>query len=472
MCASPIPAPSSPLPEIHEALPGPDSVGASKSFLTTGKLLVWGRKSAYSLIDQGLTALTSFSVSFLLARWLAPDVYGAYAVAFAAYLFVCGFPNALVLEPMSVLGPARHAAVLPRYFRAQIAVHVVLVGILSVAALVASLTAWRLSPQGPLAAALLGAGLAVPFLLLLWLARRMCYVRQRPATAIAGTSVCLLLVLLGLYLLRHLDLLSPFTAFLLLGGASFLGSCVILGRLAAATSTTDSPGALPWQSALRENWSYGRWLVGNAILYPLSGQLQMFLVAGFLGLGSAGVLRAMMLPAAVMTQAVSASDLLILPGFSYDFGRTFLRRMRQKAALVSCALAAAGLCFAVLLHFVTVPTERFLFRGKFASYAWLMPALALIPAANGFNAGFSAALRASQKPHFDLFANAIAAPVAVVTAFVFIHRWGLAGAATSLVAGSVALALVNFFSYCYFARQIPAYPPVRTQSAVLVGKNT
>jgi O-antigen/teichoic acid export membrane protein len=444
-----LPTPSQ--PEVGEFFAQPASV-ARTDLLTRSKLLLWGRKSACSLIDQGLTSFTGFCVSFLLARWLAPEVYGAYAIAFAAYLFVCGFHNVVVLEPMSVLGPARHAAALAGYFRAQIVIHAILVGILAVVATLASVVIWLVMPQSPLAAAIFGGTVALPFLLLLWLARRMCYVLQRPAFAMLGSAACLSFVLGGLYALRYLERLTPFSAFLLTGGGSFLGSLLILRQIRGQGSPVESSERLGWQSILRENWSYGRWLAGSTVLYSISGQVQMFLVAGFLGLSSAGVLRAMMLPGAVMTQIVSATDLLILPGFSYDFSRGLLRRMRHKAVLASCLLGGAGLCFAALLRFVTGPTEHFLFGGKFAPHAWLIPALALIPAANGFNSGFSAVLRGSQKPHFDLLANMIAAPVALLSALLFIHWWGLAGAAASMVFGYATLALVNFCSYRHQAR--------------------
>ena len=127
-------------------------------------------------------------------------------------------------------------------------------------------------------------------------------------------------------------------------------------------------------------------------------------------------------------------------------------RQDQKALLVSCGLFAAGLGVAALLWLIATPLEHVFFRGKFAAFAWLMPVLALVPAVNGFNSGFSAVLRGSQRPHFDLLANAVAAPLALISALAFIHWWGLAGAATSLVAGSAALALVNFCSYLYFVR--------------------
>src|ERR1700724_1312026 len=91
--------------------------------ITAGTLRVWGIRSALSVFDQGLTAAVGFAVNIALARWLSADAYGAFAVAFATFLFVSGFHNVLLLEPLTVMGPSRHAARLPGYFRAQIAVH-------------------------------------------------------------------------------------------------------------------------------------------------------------------------------------------------------------------------------------------------------------------------------------------------------------------------------------------------------------
>jgi O-antigen/teichoic acid export membrane protein len=175
--------------------------------------------------------------------------------------------------------------------------------------------------------------------------------------------------------------------------------------------------------------------------------VQMFLAAAFLGLGAAGILRAMLLPASVMTQVVTAAGLLVLPGFSYDFGQGLVVRMRQKAMILSGVLCGAGICFSVLLWMVAGRAEHLLFGGKYAMYAWLMPVLSLVPAVNGLTMGFSMALRASQRPHLDLLANAIAAPIAVASALSFIRWWGLAGAAASMVIGFAVYMGVNCWAF-------------------------
>src|SRR5882724_8559934 len=419
-----------------------DQIGA-------GRLRTLGVKSAWSLVDQGLTALMGFCLTFLLARWLPAEVYGAYAIAFAGYLFVSGLHNVIVLEPMSVMGPSRHAHRLREYFRAQIAVHGILVGVCSAGVACVALVVWLIATRSPLSGAIAGSGMALSFLLLLFLARRMCYVLQRPLTATLGSGTCLALTIPGLYVLRWFDQVRPFSVFLLIGAASLAGSCVVLRQIGALRKSRVEAERIAWDLTLRENWSYGRWLVGSTILYSVSGSVQMFLAAAFLGLGAAGILRAMMLPASVMTQAVTAAGLLVLPGLSYDFGRGRVGLIRRKAVIVSGSLGAAGLCFAVVLWAVAGRAEHLLFGGKYVAYAWIMPILALIPAANGLTMGFSAALRASQRPHYDLWANAIAAPIAIISAIGFIRWWGIAGAAASMVTGLVVYMGAN--CWCFYA---------------------
>lgn len=433
-------------PEVdkRQAVPGESAAGF---VLTPARLRVWGMRSAVALTDQGLTSGAGFVVNLLLARWMAPETYGAFAVAFAAFVFVSGFHNVLLLEPLSVLGPSRHNGRLPSYLRAQVEVHVLLVGGLSAVTLLVGVALWRMAPGSPLIGALMGAGVALPFLLFSWLVRRMCYVLQRPSAALVGSGFYLAFVVAGLFLLGRFGWLGCFAAFLLMGCGSLLAASLLLWRLGLWKREPGIEPGVSWRTALRENWTYGRWLVGSTVLSSISSQTQMFLAAAMLGLGSAGILRAMQIPSLVMTQVVTATGLLILPAFSTDFGRGAVERLRHKAKLVSLGLAGAALCFAVLLGFGARSVEYWLFGGKYTAHAWLIPVLALIPAVGGFYQGFSMALRASQKPHFDLAANGVAAPIGVVSAIFFTHWWGLAGAAMSMVASFLAFGVVTFSYY-------------------------
>ena len=415
--------------------------------LTPSNLRAWGTKSALSLIDQGFTSAAGFGVNVFLARFLPPEAYGAFAVAFGAFLFLSGFHNVLLLEPLSVLGPARYAGKLPPYFRTQIVVHTVLVGALSAAALLFGLALWRISPHSPLVGAVIGGGIALPFLLLQWLVRRMCYVVQRPSVAVLGSGFYFLFVICGLVVLQGLSRLGSCSAFLLMGLGSLVAAAMLAWQLDIFSRASMAEPRAAWRLTLKENWTYGRWLVGSIVLFSVSSQIQMFLAAGALGLGAAGVLRAMQIPALAMTQVVTAAGLLVLPTLSYEFGRGATARIRHKAMIVSVGLFTLALCFAGLLALESGKVEHLLFGSKYESFAWLMPVLALIPAVNGMSMGYSMALRASQQPRFDLISNLFAAPAAVVSAFVFMRVWGLGGAAASMLLSYAVLSTVTIIFF-------------------------
>jgi O-antigen/teichoic acid export membrane protein len=174
------------------------------------------------------------------------------------------------------------------------------------------------------------------------------------------------------------------------------------------------------------------------------------------GLSAAGVLRATMIPSLVMTQIVTATALLVLPSMAGDYGNGGIGQLRKKAVLCTISLTAIAAVYAGILAAFSQPIERLLFGGKFAAYVALIPILALVPVCNGFALGFALAVRARQKPHYDLIANAVSAPVGLVTALVFIHFWGLTGAALSLVSASACYGLVFCWAFLRDGRRISA----------------
>ena len=153
------------------------------SELTANRVRTWGIKSGVSIVDQGLVSGAGFLLSFLLARWLSSEAYGAFAVAFATLLFLSGFHNVLLLEPMSVMGPARYSNQASAYLAAQLKIHKLLGSLLAGALLLTALLMKLLEANRELAMATAASAFALPFFLMLWLVRRMAYMLQRPAIA-------------------------------------------------------------------------------------------------------------------------------------------------------------------------------------------------------------------------------------------------------------------------------------------------
>jgi O-antigen/teichoic acid export membrane protein len=132
---------------------------------------------------------------------------------------------------------------------------------------------------------------------------------------------------------------------------------------------------------------------------------------------------------------------------SSDFGLGHIAGLRKKATLTTLFLTISALIYAAILLVFAGPAEHALYGGKYALYVGLIPMFALIPVCTGFATGYSMALRACQKPHFDLLSNGVAAPLGVLSCVLFIHWWGIKGAVASMVLGFAAYALVYFRSY-------------------------
>ena len=410
------------------------------------KWRLWGIRLSFSLADPGAAVSAGLLVNLLLARWLPPQQYGSFALVFALFLFPAGIHNALLLEPMSVLGPANYQRSLTDCFEAQIWVHLAFSAVLATPLLFASALLALFGHGGPLPGALFGAGLALPFILLLWLARRLCCILERPVSAMPG-SVCNLVVLLGgLLALQATHKTALFLVFLLLGFASLCAALLIFHHLQIGLDET-RPCSVNWLSAAAENWRYGRWLLGGAVCLASLSQTPVLLAPVFLGFAATGRMFAMQIPALLMLKCSAAAAMFLLPSFARESFTGSSKRLWQLAHRVSLSLAGASLLFAALLYFTAAPVERLLFGGKFASDAWLIPVFMIIPLSASLASGYSMALRAMQRPHLDRLAQRIAAAVSVQTAFLLIPLWGLAGAALSLTAGFAVHAAVVYLCF-------------------------
>src|SRR5580704_2047210 len=197
------------------------------------KLLRWLNRGSLAILDQGLISGSNFLVSILLARWLAPDFYGAYAVAFGILVLLTLVYSALILEPMSVYGGAVYRSSLLGYVKSLLKMHA---AVSLVFALLVSEGAILVSYSGRdsgLAGALLGVAIAAPCVLLLWVLRRALYLKMHSGRAAAGALLYCVLMVTGLWIFNAKSLLSPFNALLLMGAAALVASVLLIAFLRA-----------------------------------------------------------------------------------------------------------------------------------------------------------------------------------------------------------------------------------------------
>ena len=143
----------------------------------------WATKGGLAILDQALISGSNFAVSICLARWLMPEQYGSYALAFSISLLLTFLYQSLLLEPMAVFSGGAYRKSLRGYLGALLRIHFWLTGFGFVVLGIATLVAFKKGAAAGLPGALLGVTLASPCILLFALARRAYYMKLEPARA-------------------------------------------------------------------------------------------------------------------------------------------------------------------------------------------------------------------------------------------------------------------------------------------------
>ena len=390
--------------------------------LDFGQLRRWGIKGGFAVVDQGLFSGSNFVLNILLARWLPPGQYGAFSVAFAIYLFFTGFHNALILEPVSVFGTAKYLDILKDYLAGQFFIHFVITGLSGLIIFVLGLVFYSFHlVEEFLSSFIMAAGLFLPFMLLIWLARRSCYISGKPGWALLSSLTYSIVLFSGAFFIHsHSYLSSPWNWYLLLGIAGLIGSL----------SVYVNPGIVifrraKWLSWFREQWSFGKWIILAAFLNFAGTQVQLFIVAVQLGLDQAGAFRALqnfMLP---MMQVLTAISTLILPSVSFEFGQRNFHAMKSKATKIALALTTLSFVYLVALFVFARPAEQLLYNGKFSEFAILIALTGFVPLLTAVESGFSLVNCSLQRPVYYAVSTGTIAIVGIIFSPVFVVIWNL-----------------------------------------------
>ena len=406
----------------------------------------WWVRGLCSLADQGLSSAAHFALNLLLARWLTPAEYGAFALSFAVLLLSAGLYSALILEPMGVMGPTRYAERLPSYLGLTVWMHAGLSlpvsAALAIGALAARLAGSTLWPS------LFALSAAAPGILLLWLMRRACYMQGTPQLAAKGSLVYAALLGAGLFWLSRHERPGAAGVFLLMSGAGVVVSLLLASGLGLRREHLLWPTAKPeLQAAIRLHWSYGRWALSRGVAYWMGSSLYLPAVGALAGLPAVAAYRAADNLTQPMGQTLTALALLMLPWLSRQHSLRGGRRL--KAIAVNIGLAAS---LAVALYVAGILAAGPNLLRRLYGSSFYTPSFALVPflgAALVFrgigDTGLGLAARAAGRPDLD-FPPAVAAAVVTLSAgLLLVARYGAAGAALGSMFSAATSCLVSAF---------------------------
>ena len=399
----------------HSLEPGvPTAVAAGRA---------WIRRSIWTLVDQVAFSGSNLLLSILLARWLEPAAYGAFAIAFAIFLLIGAVHSTIVVEPMLVFGPVRYGADFGGYFRGLLRLHwrlsAVLVGIAAVAAVTAGARADR-----PLAILIGGVALAMPCVLLVWLVRRAFYVVDDIPRGAFGSATYALVLVLQLLGLRAAGLLSPAAAFAALAGAGLLSGLVSIRSL-----NLRAQHGLSAHQVLEAHLPYSKWALASALFMWVPANAIVVILPVFAGLESTAALRAALNVVTPAQTAWTALGLMLMPSL-VRAGR------RADTHLIRRWILVCGLVGALAWYLLAVYHRQLfhvLYDDRYAAYSHVLVILGAFPLLVGFEILLEILHRSRERSR-RIFAAWVLASATVIPATVIALKWyGARAAATGIV---------------------------------------
>jgi O-antigen/teichoic acid export membrane protein len=403
-----------------------------------GTMHVAASKGALAVVDQGLISGSNYLLGIMLARWLAPAEYGAYALAFSVFLGASLAYQAILLEPMSVFGGSIYSSRLRPYVGALLTLHsagsVISFAVLAAVALVILVVAPSAHLLGPFVAV----AVASPAVLLLWMLRRACYLRFQPGAAVVGSLLYCAAVMVQIWALHKIRALTPSVAFLVLAVASVLSCLLLLFRYRPARAFRDQVGGL--RHITRRHWTYGRWALAASIAAWIPANIYYPLITIIHGIGQAAELRALLNLSLPIDQVFSAVGLILLPYLSrlqhaHSSGRT-----RWLGIWVGALFAIAAVAYWSLIIIFEPQLLALLYNGRYTEIRSFIPYLATYSVFAGAVIGLNINLKAMQRPAYVFVTYGISSAVAACVGPAALLLWGIQGAMyTGMLSSSAAL---------------------------------
>lgn len=414
--------------------PCPETHSSEQS--VRARWLSWCSKGLFTLTDQGLIASSNFLISIVLARELSTAQYGAYALAFEIFLVLSMAYACLVLEPMLVLGASKYSDTFRQYFGVLLWMHfgiaLVILGALGGSAWV--IYGFGKSPT--LSAALTSTTIALPWVLLFWLARRAFYVKLDPKTAVFGGLLYSIVLLGGVFAFYKLHLLSPSIAFLLMAAGAVAATPFLLARLRPVMVL--KPKYPDLRDVARSHWIYGRWALAGAVASWVSGNIYYLLLSGIRGLSDAGELKALLNFASPVGQVFAALFTLTLPYVARVCKNRGTIAIERFSWFLTPLYASGAVAYWIAFYFGKDTIVHFLYAGKYSQLEYLIPYVAIGSIFRIATTAQSISLKGSQLPFLAFLAWVVSDVFACIVAVPAILVFGLPGALWAYALSGVA----------------------------------
>ena len=392
------------------------------------------------LADQILVSASNFLTTLMLAKYLNPEDFGGFVLAWGVLLFLAGIQMALIISPMQVRGPrlGDEESVLyyDRVSQAALLFGLACVGLIVIPGMLLSFSipGWTL---GALAVPL---GVAALFVLAQDYLRRYFLTVRRTGSAFFNDLCAHGFRLCGLFALGMMSTMNAARALWLVSAASAAALCIGIFqhegvmRLKIAQLKTV-------ESVVLQHWDFGKWLVANNVAYWFGSQSVLYVVAAVLSISAVGALNATLnILGAVNILFLSMETLVPVRAASAyaRFGRAGLDAYLRRALLLGSLVT---LILAVTAGVWSEQWLSILYGETYQGYGWIVWWWGGYYLLGMLQRPTTAALRVLGDTKSIYLASSIGALATMVLGYPVIKHYGLGGA-------MLVLCLTQFFVLC------------------------
>jgi O-antigen/teichoic acid export membrane protein len=411
------------------------------------------RRLQVGLVDQALSSLTNFGAGVLIARAVDPAQFGAFSLAFAAYLIALGISRAVGSEVLVARYSAAPEAGRATAIRASVGSSAVL----GLAGGVAAAGAATLT-HGSLRAALLALAVTFPGLLVQDAWRFAFFSQGRGARAVFNDLVWAVVLFAGLVPLASAGRLGVGIAFFVWGASATVAAIVGVVQ----------EGFLPRLDWAPRWWREHRELaprfLGEFVALVGALQLSLYAVGAVARLAAVGTIRAGQLLLGPLNVVFMGLGMVFVPEAAHLARRSLHELIRWMFA-ISVALAGAALVWGAVVLLIPSAWGHALLRGAWAPARSVVLPLAVAMAGTGATGGASFGLRGLAAARQSLRARLWVAPVTLAASVLGALIEGTRGASYGLAAAAWLGAGVYWWQFRLAVREASGGAPSRNEQA-------
>jgi O-antigen/teichoic acid export membrane protein len=371
----------------------------------------------------------------LVARSVSPREFGLYSLAYTGLLFANSVQSSLFVQPHASLGAPRSGSAYVSYTTdtawLQAGFAILTAMVIAVAGTVMHARQLWIAPV------VIALTAAAPAWQLQEFTRRALYVRSRIRQAFVNDLLSYAGQVVVLTYLATRGWLGPASAILAMAGtwtaATFLGAWQIRDQIAWC----HKPASL--HTTMRENWTFGKWLLGGDLAFWTSGQIYPLFAAAFVNVAATGLMRAAQTILGPTTVLIISIDSMFSPHAARAYAHGGMSELRYVLARLQLILGVAMSGYCVVVALLARPIFAFVYGPDYARHSWMLSVLSITTLIASLRSPIRIGFKALRQTE-PVFKSYLASSVVNLTLGVLIVRWfGMAGLAMGLGLNSVVL---------------------------------